>query len=85
MELFERFDQYLNEAGFRAQKGQIIDASIARAPIQRNSREENRQIKAGEQPEGWSAAKKRQKDVDARWTKKNSKSFSVTRITFRWM
>ena len=75
VELFERFDQFLNEAGFRAQKGQIIDASIVRAPIQRNSREENRQIKAGEQPEGWSEAKKRQKDVDARWTKKNSKSF----------
>ena len=74
-ELFNRFDQFLGEAGFRAQKGQIIDASIVRVPVQRNSRDENRQIKAGEQPEGWSEAKKRQKDVDARWTKKNGKSF----------
>ena len=74
-ELFNRFDQFLGEAGFRAQKGQIIDASIVRVPVQRDSRDENRQIKAGEQPEGWSEAKKRQKDVDARWTKKNGKSF----------
>ena len=74
-ELFERFDQFLNEAGFRAQKGQIIDASIVRTPIPRNSREENLQIKAGEQPLGWSEARKRQKDVDARWRRKNSKSF----------
>ena len=74
-ELFERFDQFLNEAGFRAQKGQIIDASIVRTPIPRNSREEDLQIKAGEQPLGWSEARKRQKDVDARWRRKNSKSF----------
>ena len=74
-ELFARFDQFLNEAGFRAEKGQIVDASIIKAPVQRNSRKENEQIKAGGQPEGWSEAKRRQKDVDARWTKKNSKSY----------
>lgn len=74
-ELFARFDRFLSEQGFRAQKGQIVDASIVRVPIQRNSREENKQIKAGQQPEGWSENKKRQKDVDARWTKKNGKSF----------
>jgi len=38
-------------------------------------REENRWIKEEEQPEGWSEPKKRQKDTDARWTKKNGKSF----------
>ena len=74
-ELFARFDQFLNEAGFRAEKGQIVDASIIKAPVQRNSRKENEQIKAGGQPEGWSEAKRRQKDVDARWTRKNSKSY----------
>lgn len=63
--LFARFDQFLHEQGFRAQKGQIIDAS-----------EENEAIKADRQPEGWGANKQRQKDVDARWTKKNGKSFS---------
>jgi hypothetical protein len=73
--LFERFDNFLREQGYRAQKGQIIDASIVKVPIQRNSRKENQQIKEGVQPEGWSEHKKRQKDTDARWTRKNSRNF----------
>jgi len=73
--LFTQFDMFLHDQGFRAQKGQIIDASIVKVPVQRNSRDENKQIKAGEQPEGWSENKQRQKDTDARWTKKNGKSF----------
>ncbi len=32
-------------------------------------------IKNGEVPEDWSKNKKRQKDTDARWTKKNGKTF----------
>ncbi len=74
-ELFTSFDDFLSENGFRARKGQIVDASIVKVPIQRNSRDENKQIKNGEQPEGWSKNKKRQKDTNARWTKKNNKSF----------
>lgn len=73
--LFSTFDGFLSENGYQAKKGQIVDASIVKVPIQRNSREENKQIKNGEQPEGWSKNKKRQKDTDAHWTKKNSKSF----------
>ena len=73
--LFSLFDEFLREQGFRAQKGQIVDASIVKVPIQRNTRAENKQIKNGEQPEGWSKHKRRQKDTDAKWTKKNSKSF----------
>ena len=40
------------------------------------SREENARIKAGETPAGWEdkPAKRRQKDVEARWTKKHGKS-----------
>ncbi len=45
--LFKQFDQFLHDNGFRAQKGQIIDASIIRVPIQRNTREENKDIKEG--------------------------------------
>jgi IS5 family transposase len=74
-QLFSTFDQFLSEQGFKAQKGQIIDASIVRIPIQRNTRVENKKIKNGEQPEGWSENKKRQKDTDARWTRKNNKNF----------
>ena len=38
---------------FRAQKGQIVDASIVKVPIQRNNREENQRIKEGEDPRVW--------------------------------
>jgi transposase, IS5 family len=72
--LFEEFETFLEEKGFSARKGQIIDASIVEAPRQRNSREENRQIKEGQTPEDWSEQKKRQKDTDARWTKKNGQN-----------
>lgn len=72
--LFEAFSAQIEHAGYRARKGQIVDASIVAAPKQRNSREENAQIKAGEPPEKWSKPKRRQKDVQARWTKKHGKS-----------
>ncbi len=55
-------------------KGQIVDASIIKAPRQRNSRDENRRIREGEVPEEWKENKKRQKDVDARWVKKNGQN-----------
>lgn len=74
-ELFRIFDGHLRENGFMAMKGQIVDASIVEAPRQRNSREENRLIKEGEIPEEWPENKRRRKDVDARWTKKNGKTF----------
>ena len=74
-ELFGQFEGFLEESGFAARKGQIIDASIVPAPQQRNSREENAQIKQGEIPQDWKEAKKRQKDSDAQWTKRNGKSY----------
>jgi multidrug efflux pump subunit AcrB len=57
--------------------GQIIDATIVSAPKQHNSREENEAIKEGETPEDWKSklAKNRQKDKDARWTKKYERSY----------
>jgi IS5 family transposase len=73
--LFKQFEDFLAENGYAANRGQIIDASIVSAPKQRNSREENSLIKEGNTPEGWQEAKQRQKDVDARWTKKNGKTY----------
>ena len=65
--LFDKFNAFLAESGFVARKGQIVDATIVRVPIQRNTREENEAIKAGNPPvENWSDAKKCQKDTDAR-------------------
>ncbi len=71
---FERFETYLCEQGFSARKGQIVDASIVPVPKQRNSREENKRIEGGEIPEDWSEQKKRQKDTDARWMKKDGQN-----------
>jgi IS5 family transposase len=73
--LFARFHEQLAAQGYAARAGQMIDATFVEVPRQRNSREDNATIKSGETPAEWQepAAKPmlRQKDVDARWTKKN--------------
>lgn len=72
--LFDELSKQLNKAGYVARQGQIVDASIVPAPVQRNTREENSQIKQDDIPADWSDNKKRQKDINARWTKKHGKS-----------
>jgi IS5 family transposase len=71
-DLFDQFDRDLASAGFAAAKGSIVDASIVEAPKQRNTREDNAAIKAGQRPASFDQkpAKGRQKDTDARWVKK---------------
>ena len=71
--LFKRFDRYLREQGCMARRGQIVDASIVSVPIHRNSREENARIKKGEGPQDWREAKRRQKDIHARWSARSHK------------
>src|ERR1700758_1388918 len=75
--LFGRFGQHLEAKGYIARGGQMVDATIVAVPKQRNSRDENDEVKAGKTPEAWekNPAKNRQKDKDARWTKKHGKSF----------
>ncbi|MGI3212543.1 IS5 family transposase, partial [Roseovarius tibetensis] len=75
-ELFRQFDGYLDRQGYIARGGQILDASIVAVPKNHNTRDENKTIKSGEVPEDWTdkPAKRSQKDVDARWTKKHGKS-----------
>jgi IS5 family transposase len=73
--MFKKFNEYLDEKGFKANGGQLIDATIIEIPIQHNSPEEMDQIKKGQTPENWSEAKTEQKDRDARWTKKGNKSY----------
>ena len=72
--LFGEMAEQLARKGFIARGGQIIDATLVKAPVQRNSRQENEQVRQGNVPEDWSDAKRRQKDVDASWTKKNGKT-----------
>jgi len=75
--LFDLFKKELHKKNLIANEGKIIDASFVEVPIQRNSREENKQIKEGETPDEWKEKpnKLEQKDTDARWTKKNGKSY----------
>ena len=72
--LFDEMNSYLEKHGIIANKGQMIDATFVEVPRQRNSREENKQIKEGEEPQ-WEENKSRQKDTDARWAKKHNKSY----------
>jgi IS5 family transposase len=74
--LFQRFDEQLWQSGLIPKGGQIIDASLVSVPKNRNTRDENKQIKEGKTPDGWEETPnmKRQKDADARWTKKHGKS-----------
>ena len=71
--LFARFGEYLNRSGFDARRGQIVDASIVRVPIRRDSRENNDKLKRGEAVTDWSDNTRAQKDTDAKWTQKHGK------------
>jgi transposase, IS5 family len=75
--LFEKFHNELEEQGYIVNEGKIIDASFVEVPRQRNSREENKEIKEGNIPQDWQEKphKLSQKDIDAKWTKKNDDTF----------
>lgn len=75
--LFEKFLSSLEKANLVGKEGRMVDASFVEVPRQRNSREENQNIKDGIVPEDWeeNPNKLAQKDLDARWTKKNDQTF----------
>jgi transposase, IS5 family len=76
--LFKKFLNELEKKNLVTRQGSIIDATFVDVPKQRNSKEENDNIKEGKIPEDWEKPKnksmKSQKDVDARWTKKNDET-----------
>ena len=76
--LFNKFCAELNDKGLSFNEGKVIDATFAETPRQRNTKEENKQIKEGNgdnlwNPEGGDTDrekqrklnKKRHKDIDA--------------------
>jgi len=75
--LFELLDKTLTRKGVILHKGKMVDASIVEVPIQRNSREENEQLKKGKTPKEWkeNPNKLRQKDVDAKWVTHNGQDY----------
>ena len=76
-ELFQLFLKELELLNLIINEGKIIDSSFIEVPKQRNSRAENTEIKSGNTPESFeeNSNKKSQKDLDARWTKKNNVSY----------
>jgi transposase, IS5 family len=73
--LFKCFFAELEKQQLIIGEGKIVDASFHEVPRQRNSREENEIIKKGAIPIDWDEKKRRHKDTEARWTKKNSETF----------
>ena len=76
-DIFLQFTKHLESKGLIMNEGKMVDASFTVAPRQRNTREENKTIKEGNGDELWNDKpnKKRHKDIDARWTKKNGETF----------
>jgi IS5 family transposase len=75
-ELFDVFHARLEANGLIAHEGKIIDATFVEVPRVRNTHQENKYIKeTGSAPQEWGPNKKRQKDVDASWTKKNNRTY----------
>lgn len=73
--LFSYLDKQLDKDGIIVHKGKLVDASIVEVPVQRNSRDENKQLKEGNVPEEWNENKVRQKDTDAKWVTHNGTDY----------
>ena len=76
-ELFDLFSRELGRLGLIVNRGKIVDASFVENPKQQNNRDENQKIKQGQGNELWNDTpnKKRQKDIDACWTKKRNQHY----------
>ena len=81
--LFELFTNQLLSKGIVAKEGSMVDASFVDVPRQRNSKEDNADIKKGAIPlefakkdKNGKMSKLPQKDIDARWmTKANERHY----------
>jgi IS5 family transposase len=79
--VFSAVNRQLAQHGYIARGGQIIDLSIVQVPRQSMGKEEKALVEDNAMPVDWSPAKRRQKDMDARWTKKHGKSFFGYRLS----
>lgn len=59
--LFDQVQQQLLAHVYLAPCGQVIDASLVQAPVQRNQREEADTVKEGTKPFAWKASQTRAK------------------------
>ena len=79
--LFNELDRQIRAHGLEARAGQIVDATLVPAPKQHFTREEKEVLEQDAMPVDWKLAKRRQKDVDASWTKKHGKSYHGYKFT----
>ena len=73
--LFRLFLKEIQSNGLIGKKGVMVDASFVEVPIQRNSKDENKEIRNGRIPNWENKNKRRQKDIEASWTKKNDQKY----------
>jgi len=73
--IFDQFVEKMECKGIITRSGSIVDATFVDVPRQRNTKNENDEIKSGKIPEEWKTEENRhkraQKDTDARWAVKN--------------
>lgn len=79
--LFDAVNRELDKHGYIARCGQIIDATLVPAPRQQIDKDEKALIKQDAMPIDWTPAQRRQKDIDATWTKKHGKSHHGYKLT----
>jgi IS5 family transposase len=79
--LFDGVTQQLLQQGYLARGGQMIDATLVPVPKQRINKDEKEILQQDATPASWQPAKRRQKDQDATWTKKHSKSYFGYKLT----
>ena len=75
--LFDALERQLHQHGYLARCGQLVGASLVQVPKQHFKKDEKELTSQAEpaMPIEWTPAKRRQKDIDATWTKKHAKSY----------
>ena len=75
--IFNIFLSQVESLGMILNEGKIIDASLVEVPRQRNTKEENKELKSGNIPESISKNPnvKAQKDTEAKWTQKGGVNY----------
>ena len=73
-EIFNAVKEQIQQHGYIARGGQLLDASLIPAPKQHFTKEEKDIIKEKATPIAWTKAQYAQKDTEASWTQKHGKS-----------
>ncbi len=81
MALFIELDRQIRAHGLEARAGQIVDATLVPAPKQHFTKEDKELLEQNAVPADWKPARRRQKDLDASWTKKHGKSYHGYKFT----